>query len=48
MIAAIERPRPEVWPMRTLRAMPFNALLPGIVDRAMARYRSGVEAANRR
>ena len=47
MVAAIERPRAEVWPNRPLRwAMPVGAFVPGVFDRLLAVYRKRVEAAN--
>lgn len=48
MLAAIERPHAEVWPMRRLRwAMPVAAFWPGGIDRLLGVYRRRVEAANR-
>jgi short-subunit dehydrogenase len=47
MIAAIERPRPEVWPSRPSRfALGLSTLMPRMADRALARYRNRVESAN--
>ncbi|MGC4032485.1 MAG: SDR family NAD(P)-dependent oxidoreductase [Tepidisphaeraceae bacterium] len=47
MLAAIERPRPEVWPMKRMRwAMPVASVFPGMIDRALAVYRRKVELAN--
>jgi NAD(P)-dependent dehydrogenase (short-subunit alcohol dehydrogenase family) len=38
MVAAIERPRPEVWPLRPSRwAVSAGTLMPGVVDRLMAK-----------
>jgi short-subunit dehydrogenase len=40
MIEAIERPRPEVWPMPLARfALSLATLMPGVVDKIMATYR---------
>jgi short-subunit dehydrogenase len=48
MVRAIERPRPEVWPHRMSRwGLGFATLAPGLVDRALNRYRRRVAAANR-
>jgi len=47
MVAAIERPRPEVWPSRLVGVgLSFATLLPGIADRMLAKYRRDVEKAN--
>ena len=49
MVAAIERPRAEVWPNRPLRwAMPVGAIFPSAIDRLLSVYRRKVEGANRR
>jgi hypothetical protein len=38
MLRAIEFPRPEVWPFSPARlALSFGTLIPGIVDRIMAK-----------
>jgi short-subunit dehydrogenase len=38
MIAAIEKPRPEVWPFAPSRfALGLATLVPGVIDRVMAR-----------
>ena len=38
IVAAIERPRPEVWPLRPSRwAVSVGTLIPGILDRLMAK-----------
>jgi NAD(P)-dependent dehydrogenase (short-subunit alcohol dehydrogenase family) len=38
MVAAIERPRPEVWPFAPSRwALSVGTLMPGVVDRVMAK-----------
>ena len=40
MLRAIERPRPELWPMRPARwGVSIGTLMPSLVDRIMARYR---------
>jgi short-subunit dehydrogenase len=40
MTAAIEKPRPEVWPLRSARfGISIATLMPGLVDRALANYR---------
>ena len=40
MVAAIIRPRPEVWPHRSARWLfSLATLVPGLVDAAMARFR---------
>jgi NADP-dependent 3-hydroxy acid dehydrogenase YdfG len=47
MMRAIERPRPEVWPMRPARwALSFATLFPGITDRVMGKYRGGFDDKN--
>lgn len=47
MLAAIERPRAEVWPNRPTRwMMPIAAWMPGRVDRVLAGYRKRVEREN--
>ncbi|MDB5327342.1 MAG: short-chain dehydrogenase/reductase [Phycisphaerales bacterium] len=47
MVRAIEKPRPEVWPMRPSRwAILFAVSFPGLSDRLLAKYRRRVEAAN--
>jgi short-subunit dehydrogenase len=47
MLAAIQRPAPEVWPSRPSRwAFGFGALSPRLADLALGRYRRKVEAAN--
>jgi short-subunit dehydrogenase len=44
MVRAIERPRPELWPFRAARwGLSMATLMPGLVDRVMARYRGGME-----
>lgn len=49
MIAAIERPQPEVWPSRPSRWLAgLGTLMPKLIDRGMAQYLQKVEAANRR
>jgi short-subunit dehydrogenase len=48
MVRAIERPRPEVWPHRLSRwGLSFATIAPGLVDRALNRYRRRVAAVNR-
>jgi short-subunit dehydrogenase len=48
MIAAIERPRPEVWPHRLTRVeLAFAALFPRVADSIMTRYYRKVQDANR-
>ena len=48
MVAAIERPRPEVWPHRMSRwGLGAATLAPGLVDKALDRYRRRVAAENR-
>lgn len=43
MILGIERPRTEVWPMGASRlALSLGTLMPGVVDRVMAKYRGNV------
>jgi short-subunit dehydrogenase len=40
MVRAIERPRPELWPMRPARwGVSIGTLMPSLVDRVMAKYR---------
>ena len=40
MTAAIEKPRPEVWPLRSARfGISIATLVPGLVDRALLNYR---------
>jgi len=40
MVAAIARPRPELWPMLPARyGLIASALVPGLTDRVMSRYR---------
>jgi NADP-dependent 3-hydroxy acid dehydrogenase YdfG len=40
MTAAIQRPRPELWPVAPARiGLTLATLFPGLVDRVMARYR---------
>jgi short-subunit dehydrogenase len=47
MLAAIQRPAPEVWPSRPSRwAFGMGALAPRLADLALGRYRKKVEAAN--
>jgi short-subunit dehydrogenase len=47
MVRAIERPRAEVWPHRMSRVgLGVATLVPGLVDRAMNRYRRRVVAVN--
>jgi short-subunit dehydrogenase len=48
MIAAIERPRPEVWPHQITRVqLAFAALFPRVADLVMTKYHQGVVEANR-
>ncbi len=48
MVNAIQRPRPEVWPHRASRwGLGLATLAPGLVDRALNRYRRRVAAVNR-
>lgn len=48
MVRAIERPRPEVWPHRASRwGLAFATIAPGLVDRALNRYRRRIAAVNR-
>ena len=48
MVAAIRHPRAEVWPHRPTRlALGIATLVPGLVDRVLAKYRDGIEAENR-
>ncbi len=48
MIAAIERPKREVWPSRPSRLIfGLATLMPGAVDHVMSRYRRKVEAMQR-
>lgn len=47
MIEAIERPRPEVWPMPLARfALSLATLFPGLVDRIMSHYRGQIGRRN--
>ena len=47
MVAAIERPRPEVWPHQPTRvALAFAALFPRVADKIMATYFRRVQAEN--
>jgi short-subunit dehydrogenase len=47
MVAAIERPRAEVWPHWLSRwGLGFATLAPGLVDRALGRYRRRIAAVN--
>ena len=47
MAAAIIRPRPEVWPLRSARfGISFATLMPGLTDRALSGYRRSVTEAN--
>ncbi len=47
MVRAIERPRAELWPMRPARwALSVATLVPGLVDRVMAKYRGDFEPAD--
>jgi short-subunit dehydrogenase len=40
IVRAIERPRPELWPMRPARwGLAFATLMPGVVDGIMGKYR---------
>ncbi len=40
MVAAVARPRPEVWPRRLARVgLSVGTLFPGLADRALANYR---------
>jgi short-subunit dehydrogenase len=49
MVAAIKRPRAEVWPHRLSRfGLGFATLAPGLVDRALGRYRRRVADGNRK
>ena len=44
MVRAIERPKPEVWPMRPARwGMSIGTLMPSLVDRIMSKYRGDFE-----
>ena len=41
MVAAVRRPRPEVWPRRLTRlGLSFTTLFPGLTDRALAHFRN--------
>ena len=43
MIAAIEKPKPEVWPIQAYRwGTSFGTLFPGLVDRVMLRRREQI------
>ena len=43
MAAAIARPRPEVWPLRSARlGISIATLVPGLVDRALSSYRKSI------
>jgi len=45
MIAAIRRPRPEVWPLAIARyAIILGILMPRVTDRVMAQYRGKLDA----
>jgi short-subunit dehydrogenase len=45
MVAAIVKPRPEVWPLGAARfGISMATLVPGLVDRALANYRRPTEA----
>lgn len=47
MVAAIEKPRPEVWPMWPAKwAVWLASAFPGMADRLLSTYRKRVEAAN--
>jgi 3-oxoacyl-[acyl-carrier protein] reductase len=47
MMRAIEKPRPELWPMRPARwALSFSTLFPGLTDRVMAKYRGDFDVTN--
>jgi short-subunit dehydrogenase len=48
MICAMENPKTELWPLRAARwALGVQALMPGMVDRLMAKYHRQIEAMNR-
>jgi short-subunit dehydrogenase len=45
IVRAIAKPRPEVWPMKSVRwGLAIGTLVPGMVDRALANYRRPVKA----
>jgi short-subunit dehydrogenase len=47
MVAAIEKPKPEIWPMRPSRwAVLLASAFPGTTDRLLSNYRKRVEVAN--
>jgi len=49
MLAAIERPKPEVWPHQFTRIqLAFAMLFPRVADFVMAKYHQSVVEANRR
>jgi short-subunit dehydrogenase len=46
IIKAIAKPRPEVWPLKSVRwGISIGTLLPGMVDKALANYRRPVSKA---
>ncbi len=48
MIKAIEKPRPEVWPLASARlGISIGTLVPGLVDRALRNYRKGISTNHR-
>jgi NADP-dependent 3-hydroxy acid dehydrogenase YdfG len=48
MMYAIERPRTELWPLRAARwVLGTGAMMPGLVDRMMAKYHRQIEDMNR-
>ena len=48
MLKAVEKPRPEVWPLRIARyGLSFSTLFPGMTDRAMRKARDQIAAENK-